>query len=149
MIALAGVLIGGIPRGTGLQRAVLREGPPGDHQPLLGSRAFALNARLHPAFDHLDGHWPFLPVSHRQAGPRLRIEALAPVRHRLPRGLGATAPPLIRGPWRLQVAHRGVARYPQHIALATLAQLVAKPRVAAQLIIACHPAVGYLIPPRV
>src|SRR5438093_12066678 len=99
MIAVAGVLSRGIRRGTGLHRAVLRQGPPGAHQPLLGSRAFALASRLPPAFDHLDGHWPFFTVAHRQAGPRLRLEALAPVRHRLPRGLGATAPPLICGPW--------------------------------------------------
>src|SRR5438552_18197707 len=107
MIAIAGVLIGGIPRGTGLQRAVLRQGPPGDHQPLLGSRAFALDSRLTPACDHLDGHWPFFTVSHRQACPRLRIEALAPLRHRLPWGLGGTATPSIRGPWSLQVSHWG------------------------------------------
>src|SRR5206468_4016964 len=107
------------------------------------------DSRLNPAFDHLDGHWPFFTVSHRQACPHLRLEALAPLRHQLPWGLGVTAPPLIRGPWRLQVAHRGGALDAQHIALATLAQLVAKPRVAAQLIITRDPAVGYLIPPRV
>src|SRR5215211_74199 len=148
MIAVALILIDGIPRGTGLQRAVIRQGPPGDYQPLLGSRAFAFQARLNTACDHLDGHWPFFTVSHRQACPRLRLEALAPLRHRLPRGLGGTATPLIHGPWSLQVAHGGVARDPQHIPLATLAQLVAKPRVAAQLIIARDPAVGYLLPPR-
>src|SRR5215467_15081852 len=48
MVAVALVLIGGIARGTGLQYPVVREGPTGDDQPLLRSRAFALQARLHP-----------------------------------------------------------------------------------------------------
>ena len=74
MVAVAGVLIGGIPRGTGLQRPVVRQGTPGDHQPLLGSGAFALDPRLHPALDHLDLHRPFLPVSHRQVRPRIGRE---------------------------------------------------------------------------
>src|SRR5437667_8957244 len=51
MVAVALVLIGGIPRGAGLQGTVVRERSPGDHQPLLGSRAFALDPRLHPALD--------------------------------------------------------------------------------------------------
>src|SRR4029453_14159636 len=42
MIGVALVLLGGIPRGTGLPCPIVREGPPGDHQPLLGARAFAL-----------------------------------------------------------------------------------------------------------
>src|SRR5437868_5975461 len=51
MIAVAGVLLSGIPRGAGLQRPVVRERTPSDHQPLLGSQAFALDPRLYPAFD--------------------------------------------------------------------------------------------------
>src|SRR4029434_8882762 len=42
MVAVALVLLGGIPRGMGLPCPIVREGPPGDHQPLLRSRAFAL-----------------------------------------------------------------------------------------------------------
>src|SRR5215813_13447686 len=64
MVAVALVLLGGIARGTGLQYPVVREGPTGDDQPLLRSRAFALDPRLHPAPDHLDLHRPFLPVAH-------------------------------------------------------------------------------------
>src|SRR4029450_7843466 len=51
MIAVALVLLGGIPRGTGLPCPIVREGPPGDPQPLLGARAFALEPRLDPAPD--------------------------------------------------------------------------------------------------
>src|SRR4029450_11989237 len=61
MIAVALILIGGIPRGTGLQCAVIRQGPTGDHQPLRGSGPFALDPRLHPAPDKLDLHRPFSP----------------------------------------------------------------------------------------
>src|SRR5215831_9798833 len=49
MVAVALVLLGRIPRGTGLPCPGVREGPPGDHQPLLGSGPFALEPRLHPA----------------------------------------------------------------------------------------------------
>src|SRR5215471_4347977 len=83
MVAVALVLIGGIARGTGLQYPVVREGPPGDHQPLLGSRAFALDPRLHPAPDYLDRHRPFLAVSYRQMCPRMARECLAPRCHGL------------------------------------------------------------------
>src|SRR5712691_12181364 len=48
---------------------------------------------------------------------------------------------LVRGQWRLQVANRGSAGHPQHIALTVLTQVVAKPRVAPQLIVTRHPAV--------
>jgi hypothetical protein len=58
MVAMLGVLIGGIARGTGLEGPVVRQGTTGDHQPLLGSWAFALDPRLHPAPHHLDGHIP-------------------------------------------------------------------------------------------
>src|SRR5215467_9161425 len=61
LIAVAGILIGSIPRGTGLPRAVLRQGPSSDHQPLLGSRAFAFDPCLHPAPEQLDLHRPFSP----------------------------------------------------------------------------------------
>src|SRR5262245_7499925 len=126
MVAMLGVLIGGIARGAGLEGLVVRQGTTGDHQPLLGSWAFALDPRLHPAPHYLDGHRPFLPVSHRHVGPRIDREALAPRRHRLPRGLGGTAAPLIHGPWSFQITYGGVTRDPQHIPLATLTQLVAK-----------------------
>src|SRR5215468_2683826 len=90
MIAVVLVLLGGIPRGTGLPYPVVRAGPPGDHQPLLGARAFALEPRLHPAPDQLDRHRPFLAVSYRHVRPRIARECLAPLRHRLPRRLGLT-----------------------------------------------------------
>src|SRR4029434_6038607 len=149
MVAVALILIGGIPRGTGLPGPVVRQGPTGDHQPLCGSRPFALEPRLHPAFDHLDGHRAFLPVSHRQPPPGSRVERLAPLPHRLPRGFRAPSTPLVRRQWRLQVAHRGGARYSEHIALTALAQVVAQPRVAPQLIVTRHPAVRHLFTPLV
>src|SRR6266436_4421942 len=121
LIAMPGVLIGGIARGAGPQCAVVRERLPGDHQPFLGSGAFALDLRLHPAPDHLDLYRPFLPVSHPQVRPRLRIEALTPLRHRLPRRLGPPSTPWVRGQRRLEVAHRGGARHPQDIPLTPLA----------------------------
>src|SRR5438128_6656434 len=42
LVAMPGVLIGGIPRGAGLQGTVVRERTPGDHYPLFGSWAFTL-----------------------------------------------------------------------------------------------------------
>src|SRR5262244_3590929 len=60
-----------------------------------------------------------------------------------------TATPCVRGQGGLQVPNRGGAGHPEHIALTALAQRVAKPRVTAQLIIACDPAVRHLLPPRV
>src|SRR6476660_6172256 len=60
MVTVAGVLIGGIARGTGLQRPVIRQRTTGDDQPLFRSDPFALDPRLHSALDHLDLHWPFL-----------------------------------------------------------------------------------------
>src|SRR5262249_17576872 len=126
MIAVAGILLGGIARGTGPPWAVVRERLPGDDQPFLGAGAFALDPRLHPAPDHLDLYWPFLPVSHRQVRPHLCVEALAPLRHRLPRRLGGTATSCIRGPRGLEVPHGGMAGDPKYIALTALAQLVAK-----------------------
>src|SRR5262245_22659191 len=97
MVAVALVLLGGIARGTGLPYPVVREGPTGDYQPLLGARAFALDPRLYPAPDHLDRHWPFLAVSYRQMRPRMARECLAPLCHRLPWGFRAPSTPLIRG----------------------------------------------------
>src|SRR5712691_13310931 len=93
MVAMLGVLLGGIARGAGLEGPVVCQGTTGDHQPLLGSWVFALDPRLHPAPHHLDGHRPFLTVSHRQVGPRIDREALAPSRHRLPRGLRSPSTP--------------------------------------------------------
>src|SRR4029453_16965211 len=97
MVAVALVLIGGIARGTGLPYPGVRGGPPGDSQPLLGARAFALDPRLHPAPDHLDRHRPFLAVSYHQMRPRMARECLAPLCHRWPRGFRAPSTPLIRG----------------------------------------------------
>src|SRR5215510_8052609 len=74
MVAVALVLSGGIERGTGLQYPVVREGPTGDHQPLLGSRAFALYPRLHPACDHLDGHRTLLTIAYPESPPGSGIE---------------------------------------------------------------------------
>src|SRR3989442_2557757 len=105
VVAVAGVLIGGIWRGLGLQRPLVRQGPTGDQQPLLGSRAFALDPRLHAALDHLDGHRPFLPVSYRQVRPRLRIETLSPLRYRLPGRFGAPSTSVVHGQRRFEVAN--------------------------------------------
>src|SRR4029450_5078934 len=149
MIAVALILIGGIPRGTGLQCVVIRQGPTGDHQPRRGSGPFALDPRLHPAPDQLDLHRPFLAVSYRQGRPRLARECLAPICHRLPRGFRAPSTPCIRGQRGLKIAHRRGARPPQDIPLSPLAALVAKLRVATPFIIAGDPAVWHLIPPRV
>src|SRR6266852_3092977 len=71
LVAIAAVGLGGIRRGLPLQRTVVREGTTGDDQPLLGSRAFPFEARLHTASDHLNAHRPFLPVAHRQSCPPL------------------------------------------------------------------------------
>src|SRR5215471_7711566 len=109
MIAVAGVLIGGIARGTSLQRALVCHRTTGDHQPFFGSGAFALHPRLHPACDHLDGHWTLLSVSHRKCPPGVRIEQLPPSRHRLPGGLWTTTASLIRRWQRFQVANGGIA----------------------------------------
>src|SRR5215471_14683108 len=68
LVAVAGVLIRGIRRSLGLQPTRRREGTTGDDEPLLGASPFTLDPRLHPALDHFDGHWPFLPVTHRQMG---------------------------------------------------------------------------------
>src|SRR5262244_169535 len=53
-IAILGVLLGGIRRCLPLQCALVRERTTGDHQPLLWSRVFALQARLHASLDHGD-----------------------------------------------------------------------------------------------
>src|SRR5215813_9681118 len=149
MIAVAGVVVGGIARGTSLQRAIVRQWTTGDHQPFFGSGAFALQARLHPACDHLDSHWTLLTVSYRQSPPGSRIERLAPRRYRLPGWLWTTTTALIRGWQRFQVTHRGGAGHAQHIALAALTQRLAKPRVAAELIITGDPTVWDVRTPRV
>src|SRR5215831_7323335 len=141
MIAVAGVVVGGIARGARLQRALVRQWTTGDHQPFFGSGAFALQARLHPACDHLDSHWTLLTVSYRQSPPGSRIERRAPSCHRLPGWLRTTTTALILGWQRFQVTHRGGAGHAQHIALAALTQRLAKPRVAAELIITGDPTV--------
>src|SRR5262249_55420890 len=78
LIAVAGVVIGGIARGTSLQWALVRQRTTGDHQPLCGSGAFALHPRLHPTLDHLDGYRTLLTVSDRQSPPGSRSERRAP-----------------------------------------------------------------------
>src|SRR5262245_52002910 len=105
MIAVAGIVIGGITRGTSLRRALVRQSTAGNDQPLLGSRPFALHPRLHAAFDHLDGHRTLLAVSHRESPPSCRIERLAPSRHRLPGGLWTTTTPWILGWQRFEVTN--------------------------------------------
>src|SRR4029450_5119446 len=87
MIAVAGIVIRGIARGTRLHRALVRQRTTGNDQPLCGAGPFALHPRLHPACDHLDGHWALLTVSYPQSPPGCRIERLAPRRYRLPRCL--------------------------------------------------------------
>src|SRR5262252_1756392 len=149
MVAVAGVLIRGIRRSLGLQYPRRRQGTTSDDEPLLGSRPFTLDPRLHPTLDHLDVHWPFLPVTHRQRRPRIGRKGLSPRCYRLPRVFGATASPWVLGQRRLQVAYRRGARHAQHIALATLAQCATKLRVATQLVIPGDPAVRHLVPPRV
>src|SRR2546425_826238 len=121
MVAVALVLIGSIPRGTGLPCPVVREGPPGDDQPFLRSRAFALEPCLYPAPDHRHLHRPFLAVSYRQVRPRIARECLAPLRHRLPRSLGGASTPCIRGQRGLEGPHRGMTGDPQDITLISLA----------------------------
>src|SRR5215813_12852264 len=76
MVAMPGVLIGGIVRGAGFQGTVVCTRTPGAHQPLLGSQALARDPCLYPAHDHLDVYRPFLTVSHREAPPGCRIKAL-------------------------------------------------------------------------
>src|SRR5262249_22849600 len=76
-------------------------------------------------------------------------ECLAPRCHRMPRGFWTPSTPCIRGQRGLQIAHRRAARHPQDIPLSPFAELVAKLRVATELIIAGDPAVWHLIPPRV
>src|SRR5881296_3795258 len=59
LVAVAGVLIRGIPRGAGLQRPVVRKGTTGDDQPLGGSCSFALQPCLHAALDYLNANRTF------------------------------------------------------------------------------------------
>src|SRR5262249_40767646 len=149
MIAVAGVVIRGIARGTRLQRTIVRQRTTGDHQPLLGSGAFALHPCLHPACDHLDGYRTLLTVSHRQWPPGSRFERLAPSRHRVPGWLWTTTASLIRRRQSFQVAHCRGAGHPEHITLSTLTQRLAQPRVAPQLIITGDPAMWHLLTPLV
>src|SRR5215813_12396856 len=149
LIAVAGVVIGGIARDTSLQWALVRQRTTGDHQPLCGSGAFALHPRLHPILDHLDGYRTLLTVSYRQSPPGSRIERLAPRRPRLPGWLWTTTTALIRGWQRFEVTHRGGAGHAQHLALAALTQCLAKPRVAAERILTGAPTVWDVRTPRV
>src|SRR5215471_15810264 len=147
LIAVAGVVIGGIARGTSLQRALVCHRTTGDHQPFCGSDAFVLHPRLHSAFDHLDSHGTLLSISHRECPPGSRSERLAPRRHRLPGWLWTTTTSLIRGWQRFQITHRGGAGHPQHIALTARTQRLTKPRVATEFIIAGDPAVWHVCTP--
>src|SRR5215813_5096875 len=148
-IAIASVLIGGLRRALGLQRAGVRARTAGDHQPLVGSHPFAFEPRLHAAGDHLDFHRPFLTIAYRQPPPCMWGECFPPLRHRLPRGLRSPSTPLVHRQRHLQVANRGGAGHSQHIALTTLTQVVAEPRVAAQFIVTRHPTVRDVLPPQV
>src|SRR5262245_50676634 len=147
MIAVAGIVLCGIASGASLQRTIVRERAPGDHQPLFRSSAFALQAHLHSAFDHLDSHGTLLSIAHRECPPGSRSERLAPRRHRLPGWLWTTTASLIRGWQRFQITHRGGAGHPQHIALTALTQRLTKPRVATEFIIAGDPAVWHMCTP--
>src|SRR5262249_25429427 len=69
VVAIAGILIRGIPRGAGLHRPVVYEGTTGDHQPLVGPCPHAFETRLDTSSDHLNLHGAFLPVSHRHVCP--------------------------------------------------------------------------------
>src|SRR6516165_4828252 len=95
-IAIASVLLGGIRRALRLPRAGVRERTSGDHEPLVGSRAFAFEPCLHPADDHLDVHRPFLAIAHRQPPPCMRVEGFPPLCYRLPRGLRSSSTTLVR-----------------------------------------------------
>src|SRR5262249_40824962 len=148
-VTIAGVLLAGLARGLGLQHTVVREGMTGDHQPLLGPCAFALQACLHAAGDQLDRHRTFLALSHRQPRPYIRLQGVPPGRHRLPWWLRRPSAPLIGREWGLQVAHRGGTGDPQDIAFASLPQGLTKPCVATELIVTRHPAVRHLRAPRV
>src|SRR5262245_22311091 len=77
------------------------------------------------------------------------MQGFPPDRHRLPRWLRWPATPLIGRPWRLQVAYRGGAGRPEHIAFAPGAQLVTKPGVTTQFIVTHHPAMRDLRAPQV
>src|SRR6266536_929317 len=81
-----------------------------------------------------------VPFSGMLLTPQDGLQCLAPTAHQIPVYLMVFSPFLCRA---------FTAHHPQHIALTALAQLVAKPRVAAQLIITGDPAVRHLIPPRV
>src|SRR5215471_19627292 len=148
-VAIAGVLIAGIPRCLRLPRAVVRERTTSDHQPFLGPCPFAFQPRLHASGEHLDRNRAFLPVSHAHVCPSLCLACLTPRTHPLPGGFRSTPTPLIRRQRRLQVAHRRGTEHPQHIPFATLAQRVTKLRVAPQLIVPRHPAVRNMLSPRV
>src|SRR4029453_19108313 len=89
LVAMSGVLIGGIARGTGLPCPFVGQGPRGAPQPLFGADPLALDARLHPTPHHLDLYRPFLPLSPRQMPPRIGGKALSPPRHLFPPGLCA------------------------------------------------------------
>src|SRR5437660_6728943 len=122
---------------------------PSDHQPFLGSRSLTLEACLPATLAHLNAYRPFLPVAHRQLRPHRRVECFPPDGHRLPWGLRWSSTPAIRGQRDLQVPYRGGAGYAQHVALAALSQVVAKPRMTPQFIIADHPAMRHLRTPHV
>src|SRR5262249_50285063 len=96
-----------------------------------------------------DLHRTFLPVSYCAPHPPIGVERFPPSAHRLPGCFRASSTPLVQRQRRLQVTHRRGAGHSQHIAFTTCSQLPAKPCVAPQLIVPCHPAVGHLIPPPV
>src|SRR6266516_4257822 len=105
------------------------------------------------ALSHLSQECLSLVLSrrcHSALSWRSKRNFLPEVSHGLARSRASpVAAPLIRGQRRLQVAHRGGAGPPQHIPLAPLAQLPAKPRVAAQRIVTRHPAVRNVLTPLV
>jgi len=147
LLALPGVLRGGIPRGAGLPGTVGRAGPPGHHRPRRGSGPCALDPCLPPAWGSLPLPRPLLPVSPCQRWPHIGGEGWSPRRHRVPRGLGRAAASWLRGPRGLQGPPRRGARDAQPVALTALAPRVATPRVAAARLSAGPPALRPLRPP--
>src|SRR2546425_3527334 len=72
--------------------------------------------------------------------PQDGLQCLAPTAHQIPVYLMVFSTFLCRA---------FTAHHPQHIALASLSQLPAQPRVPTQLIVSRHPAMGHFLTPRV
>src|SRR5918999_433388 len=85
-------------------------------------------------------------MTSHSAGPvRLRSIRVCTRRVTISMATGPFSPS--RTVYRLQVTHGGIAGHTEHISFITLTQRLAKPRVAAQLIITGDPAVWHLRTP--